>query len=418
MQSVFTYRNGLYSGFLSAPLRPSGSFCRFWDDELIMNFDPIKNSLARNRKNALMRKKLFRKNLFEGLENRYLLALDPLGVLLDRSPHESSLFGYQTSFKDHSIAKSGLDFGLASFQSVPGDGNLIPWGRYRSLSELETNLKLALTPIVTGESSWIPANESLTDDLDSKSATHLVLIDYRMNPHPMPQFANGPAITGSSLPQRTWRTHKNEGLTDVYIIGPNTSWDQINSLLLYNHHLQSLQILSHASAGKLYLGGMTIGEQNVESLENDFRDWKDSFTDDADILIYGCDFAGSEGGQDFIRKIALWTATDVTASTNPTGAESFGGNWNLEFQVGQIETPSLHLAGSQFSGLMSSMSFEDNWPSNQIQSNEPVILDFSKVTGNLDFTITASGVSISYQDQNRNSNLQLTTNSKPRSSEA
>jgi Domain of unknown function (DUF4347) len=379
-----------------------------------MNVDPMNRGPVRSRKGSYLRKRRFRKNLFEGLENRYLLALDPLGFAQDgtETPMGISLFSKQTQLKDAFRATSDRAFAAESLQGSLENNSVTPWGRFQSLSELEANLKLALTPLDTAEFSWVPPNEHLPDDLESSSPVHLVLIDYRLNPQRMNRLANSPLVSQSGQLEQAWQAPQADGLTDVFLVGPDTPWEQINALLLSHHNLQSLQILSHASPGHLFLGGTTIGDQNADSLARDFEGWKQSFVPDADILIYGCDFAASDSGQGFIQKIASWTGTDVAASINLTGPESLGGDWNLELQTGPIEVPGLKLDNSQFSGLLSPLTFEDNWPSDQIQSSGPVILDFSKVTGNLDFTITSTGVTVGYQDQNRVSTLQLTTNSK------
>ena len=214
-----------------------------------MNVDPMNRGPMPIRKGSSQRKKLFRKNLFEGLENRYLLARDPLDFAPDGTdtPMGTFLLGKQTLQKDPFLGASSRDFAEASLQGSPQNGSLIPWGRYKSLSELETNLKLALTPLAAPEFAWVPPNQDRAEDLQSDSPVHLVLIDYRLNPHQTDRLANSTSVAPSGRSQQAWLAPQAEGLTDVFMVGPDTPWEQINTLLHSHRNLQSLQILSHAS---------------------------------------------------------------------------------------------------------------------------------------------------------------------------
>ena len=58
----------------------------------------------------------------------------------------------------------------------------------------------------------------------------------------------------------------------------------------------------------------------------------------ADLLIYGCDFAGSAQGRDMVETLSALTGADVAASTDKTGVGDRGGDWELEYEAGEIET--------------------------------------------------------------------------------
>ena len=72
--------------------------------------------------------------------------------------------------------------------------------------------------------------------------------------------------------------------------------------------------------------------------------------EDADILFYGCDLAGNAEGEQFIESISGITGADVAASDDLTGAEELGGDWDLELNVGMIETQAL--ASTSFAGVL------------------------------------------------------------------
>ncbi len=55
-------------------------------------------------------------------------------------------------------------------------------------------------------------------------------------------------------------------------------------------------------------------------------------------MLYGCETGAGTEGTRFVRHLAGLTGTDVAASTNRTGHVEQAGDWNLELQVGSIET--------------------------------------------------------------------------------
>lgn len=101
--------------------------------------------------------------------------------------------------------------------------------------------------------------------------------------------------------------------------------------------LQSLQIMSHGSAGSLLLGSSNITSSNLSLYSKQLAKIGSSLTDTGDILLYGCDVAASSVGLDFINQFSVLTGTDVAASNDVTGSATLGGNWQLEVNTGPIE---------------------------------------------------------------------------------
>ena len=64
---------------------------------------------------------------------------------------------------------------------------------------------------------------------------------------------------------------------------------------------------------------------------------RSAMTADGDVLVYGCDVAAGDVGQQFVAALAASTDADIAASTDITGAASPGGNWDLEAHVGDAE---------------------------------------------------------------------------------
>ena len=80
---------------------------------------------------------------------------------------------------------------------------------------------------------------------------------------------------------------------------------------------------------------------NLSGFAGNVAGWQNALTSDADLLFYGCDLAGSQNGQQLLQSLGALTGADVAASTDDTGHTLLGGDWDLEYTTGGIET---HLA--------------------------------------------------------------------------
>jgi hypothetical protein len=128
-----------------------------------------------------------------------------------------------------------------------------------------------------------------------------------------------------------------ESGTDAYILDPvQDAVAQITQILLNYTGVSSLQIVSHGQSGALQLGKDGLNGANLNSYANELQSWKQALAPHADILLYGCDVAQSDEGKIFVRRLAELTGEDVAASDDLTGNSALGGNWNLEFKVGEI----------------------------------------------------------------------------------
>lgn len=114
--------------------------------------------------------------------------------------------------------------------------------------------------------------------------------------------------------------------------------EQISEALAQHKDVSGVHILSHGSAGQLQLGNSTLSSANIGSYSQQLQSWQAALTDEADILLYGCNVAEGAIGDNFIRQISTITGADVVASTNITGNTALGGDWILEDRTGAIET--------------------------------------------------------------------------------
>jgi len=113
---------------------------------------------------------------------------------------------------------------------------------------------------------------------------------------------------------------------------------QLNALFTEYSDLDAVHLISHGSDGRIGLGAGDFSLDDLLTSAQDVQAWGDAFTEDGDLLIYGCNLAAGADGQMLIDVLGRLTGTDVAASDDLTGDSERGGDWDLEYQVGKVET--------------------------------------------------------------------------------
>lgn len=168
---------------------------------------------------------------------------------------------------------------------------------------------------------------------------------------------NSTAVLSNPLLQSSWQGASAIALIDASVwdyqtlvagIAPGTevhlldsSQDaitQITNMLLGRHNISSLHIVSHGEAGGLDFGSSVLNLTDLPQYAAQLQSWSNALTDDADLLLYGCNVAQSELGQAFVQILSQLTGMDVAASDHLTGSAILGGDWELEFKAGEVET--------------------------------------------------------------------------------
>jgi VCBS repeat-containing protein len=136
---------------------------------------------------------------------------------------------------------------------------------------------------------------------------------------------------------------------EVYIISADRDGvEQIAEALAGRRGIDAIHILSHGRSGTLELGSTKLTEASMASRHADeMAVIAASLSAKADILLYGCDFAAGTRGQNAVAAFAAATGADVRASEDLTGAAEFGGDWDLEHSVGDIEASAMSVEGWQ-----------------------------------------------------------------------
>lgn len=122
---------------------------------------------------------------------------------------------------------------------------------------------------------------------------------------------------------------------------------QIADYLKGRSDVDAIHLLSHGTDGTVELGNTWLNAQNIGQHSQALDAIGAALATDGDILVYGCNTAEDTQGTALLNELARLTRADVAASVDATGAADKGGNWQLERQVGQIESTSLNLEGYQ-----------------------------------------------------------------------
>ncbi|XHL93920.1 MAG: DUF4347 domain-containing protein [Microcoleus anatoxicus] len=130
----------------------------------------------------------------------------------------------------------------------------------------------------------------------------------------------------------------NADRAQIFILNENLSAiDQITKALAGEKDIEAIHILSHGSDGTLFLGNSPLNETTLETHAATVKQWGKALKANADILLYGCNVAQTKQGKAFVKRLSQLTKANVAASTTPTGNAKLGGDWNLEFIIGEIK---------------------------------------------------------------------------------
>ncbi len=143
--------------------------------------------------------------------------------------------------------------------------------------------------------------------------------------------------------------------TEVHVLdGSQDGLAQMAHILDGRSGIDAIHIISHGAEGVVGLGSLNLTAQNLQQHSADLANIGRALSQDADILVYGCNVSAGSNGAAFISALADLTQADVEASNDLTGAATKGGDWVLESASGTIEAAALQFAG--FQGVLPSVA--------------------------------------------------------------
>lgn len=106
---------------------------------------------------------------------------------------------------------------------------------------------------------------------------------------------------------------------------------QVTDVLASGTAHDGIHIVSHGTQGRVQLGSAVLSLETIDTYRPAIAAWQHGLSDQADLLFYGCDLAASADGRELMRQIAA-------ASEDLTGHAEQGGDWELEYTIGDVET--------------------------------------------------------------------------------
>ncbi|QLE55490.1 choice-of-anchor I family protein [Nostoc sp. TCL26-01] len=127
--------------------------------------------------------------------------------------------------------------------------------------------------------------------------------------------------------------------TQVVILDPNQDGILQITEALKSGIFDTVHIVSHGTQGNLQLGTAQLNAATVPTYSHLLGQWSNYLAPGADILLYGCNVAQGNAGQNFVQQLHQVTGADIAASDDATGSVVLGGDWDLEYSTGTITAP-------------------------------------------------------------------------------
>ncbi|MEM7454635.1 MAG: LamG-like jellyroll fold domain-containing protein, partial [Planctomycetota bacterium] len=186
------------------------------------------------------------------------------------------------------------------------------------------------------ESESLTPQDGLIDEIDAQTvARQLVVIDSRLQN--FEQLA-GDLLNNESAFEVLWLDERQDGVA------------QISAHLNSGSQYDAIHIIGHGSDANIQLGATFLNAGNIDRYERELSGWTSGLAMGADILLYGCNVGAGAEGQVFVERFNAITGADIAASDDLTGHADLGGDWDLEYTVGVVET-----------GIAFSRDAQDSW---------------------------------------------------------
>mgnify|MGYP000229921358 FL=1 len=248
----------------------------------------------------------------ERLEPRVMLSADPLGV----ADSALDLLVQQTDKVNNPVDVDLFVEEFAQNQHSPDNSNLT----HDDFSGL----------LVSEADTLLASADSFLDPIDKTGSVELIVIDAGVEN----QTELLSQITSHNTPT---------AYEIVYLNADENGLEQLSSIVTNYEEISAIHLLSHGNSTGLQLGNSWVTQQTLTEQADLLAQWGASVTENADLLIYGCDLLSTDEGVAFAELFQQLSSMDVAASDDTTGASDLGGDWHLERSFGAVEAVSLQL---------------------------------------------------------------------------
>ncbi|MCP4486732.1 MAG: DUF4347 domain-containing protein, partial [Gammaproteobacteria bacterium] len=115
--------------------------------------------------------------------------------------------------------------------------------------------------------------------------------------------------------------------------------EQIAEALEGRSGIDAIHLIAEGNAAELHLGDSFLTQESINNQYADlFTGIRANLSENADLLIYGCNFGQGAEGLQAVESLAALTGADIAASDDRTGHTSEYGDWVLEVNTGLIES--------------------------------------------------------------------------------
>jgi len=279
--------------------------------------DQLRHMLARTVDGAVT----YRLDLSE-LEDRILLSASPAVVMVESAP---SIEPAETA----SLLDTGSN-NLIQTEASASDSNL---AAPRSVTGLETDSRTEFLELdlSAASSSSDPAHDSDSGEQVSSLTREQIAAEV--------VFVDESAEDFEQLVADLQAQRDAGRSVDFFVLDSEQDGiDQIAATLERYSDLNAVHIVSHGTTGAVKLGATWLRIGSLDAYAGTIAGWGNALDTDGDLLIYGCDLAADSRGQMLVDSISALTGADVAASTDDTGSALRGGDWELEYKAGSVES--------------------------------------------------------------------------------
>ena len=127
---------------------------------------------------------------------------------------------------------------------------------------------------------------------------------------------------------------------EVHVLDPTRDGvAQMAEILAGRTGIDAVHLIGEGTEAEMHLGASFLTQDSISArYAEQFQQIGQSLSQNADLLIYGCNFGRGADGQLAMNTLATLTGADVAASTGRTGSAAEYANWQLEATTGLIET--------------------------------------------------------------------------------
>ena len=181
-------------------------------------------------------------------------------------------------------------------------------------------------------------NESTLDDSPSVASDDISLSQPALESHEIVFVDEGVDDYELLVQDIQQRGDSNTRYEVVVLRESHSGIARIAATLSGRQDIDAVHFVSHGSDTGVRLGSDWLTADTVDGYSWQIEEWKLALGEDADLLIYGCDLASSEAGRELLSSLGTTCDCDVAASVDDTGSNSLGGDWELEYVIGSVDT--------------------------------------------------------------------------------